>query len=286
MANPNFRTTHLGIGGPGDAHIKSTVETGNLGVVYQPIVDIRKRRTFAYEALVRPRDRYFRDPVHLFEEASAHKLAGRLGRMIREIAIGQCPDYPLFLNIHPSELDAHYLVQPNDPIFQHDHDVYLEITEGVPITHFALCKQILNDVSGRGIYLVVDDLGAGYSNLKYIADLSPRIVKIDRGLVSGLVLESRMHRLVRAIVNLCNELDARVVAEGIETIAEYEAVREAGVHYAQGYLLAKPAFPPPEPEIPGLSARGSRRSDSLKPVRGPESVRAGRVSSAPKKSSR
>jgi len=98
-------------------------------------------------------------------------------------------------------------------MYQHDGDVYLEITEGVPLSHFHLCTTILSEVRGRGIHLVVDDLGAGYSNLKYIADLHPRVVKLDRGLVAGLTQDSRLFKLVSGIVEMCNGLDAMVVAE-------------------------------------------------------------------------
>jgi EAL domain-containing protein (putative c-di-GMP-specific phosphodiesterase class I) len=252
----------------------TTVEGRDVRVVFQPIVDIRKKRVFAYEALVRPNNPFFRDPVHLFEEAAKHKVSGRLGRIIREMAIAQCPGYPLFLNIHPSELDSPFLVQPDDPVFRHDEDMYLEITEGVPLTHFALCKQILREVRGRGIYLVVDDLGAGYSNLKYIADLNPRVVKIDRELITGLTVGTRLYKLVKAIVAMCRDLDALVVAEGIETVTEFEAVREAGCDFAQGYLLARPAMPPPQPLWPRAS-KAIRRSDSIKPVQ--------RTSNPPKK---
>jgi len=115
----------------------------------------------------------------------------------------------------------------------------------VPLSHFRLCQNILAEVRGRGVFLVVDDLGAGYSNLKYIADLQPRVVKLDRGLVAGLSVQSRLFKLVSAIVVLCHELDALVVAEGIETVEELVAVQEAGANYGQGYLLARPAFPPP-----------------------------------------
>ncbi len=93
------------------------------------------------------------------------------------------------------------------------------------------------------MHLVVDDLGAGYSNLKSIADLEPKVVKIDRGIVEGLKKGSRQQKLVRAIVRLCEDLGAEVVAEGIETAEELGAVREAGVHLVQGYLFARPAFP-------------------------------------------
>jgi EAL domain-containing protein (putative c-di-GMP-specific phosphodiesterase class I) len=100
------------------------------------------------------------------------------------------------------------------------------------------------------VHVVIDDLGAGYSNLRYIADLHPSLVKLDRALVRGRRNHSRMFRLVEGIVVLCGSLDARVVAEGIETEAELALVREAGVHFGQGYLLAKPAFPAPEVRWP------------------------------------
>jgi EAL domain-containing protein (putative c-di-GMP-specific phosphodiesterase class I) len=171
---------------------------------------------------------------------------GRLGRRVRELALDACPAHPLFLNIHPSELNEGWLVRPDDPIFAHDHPVYLEITESVPLSHFALCESILREIRSKGIFLAVDDLGAGYSNLKYIADLSPEIVKLDRGLVAGVGASGRSFTLIRSIVRLCEDLGARVVAEGIETREELEAVMSAGVHLVQGFLLGRPAFPAPQ----------------------------------------
>jgi EAL domain-containing protein (putative c-di-GMP-specific phosphodiesterase class I) len=171
------------------------------------------------------------------------------------MALDGCPGHPLFLNVHPAELNEKWVVQPDDPIFQHSEDVYLEITEAVPLSHFRLCADMLAEVRGRGVHLVVDDLGAGYSNLKYIADLHPRVVKLDRGLIAGLTRDSRLFKLVAAIVRLCGELDSKVVAEGIETEVELDAVIAAGARYGQGYLLARPATPPPEVKWPsGVSA--------------------------------
>jgi EAL domain-containing protein (putative c-di-GMP-specific phosphodiesterase class I) len=223
-------------------------------VVYQPLVDLKTKKIFAYEALVRSQMAEFDSPPSLFAAAVQHACTGELGRIIRELAVQGCPSFPLFLNIHPAELNDKFVVQPDDPIFRHGEDVYLEITEGVPLSHFALCQSILSEVRGRGVYLVVDDLGAGYSNLKYIADLHPRIVKLDRGLIMGLVRDTRMFKLVSAIVVMCRELDAMVVAEGIETPEELDAVIDTGARYAQGYLLAKPAFPPPPAPWPTTQA--------------------------------
>jgi EAL domain-containing protein (putative c-di-GMP-specific phosphodiesterase class I) len=166
--------------------------------------------------------------------------------MIREIAVPLCNGVPLFVNLHPNELDEGWLVRPDDPVFAHDHDIYLEITESAPLTHFQLCVSVLREVCSRAsAHLVVDDLGAGYSNLKIIADLQPKVVKLDRNLVQSLDSKPRQQKLVKIVVHLCNELGATVVAEGIETHDELSAVIDSGAQYGQGYLLARPGFPLP-----------------------------------------
>ncbi len=233
--------------------ISRVLSQREVNVVYQPVVDLRTRRVFAYEALARTSAPEFDGPIALFSAAVQRKCSGKLGRIVRKLAVERCPDHPLFLNVHPNELDEPFLVQPDDPLFDHGHDVYLEITESVPLSHFRLCQSILREVRGRGIYLVVDDLGAGYSNLKYIVDLHPRIVKLDRELVAGISKDSRLFKLVKALVVLCEDLGAKVVAEGIETREELFAVRDAGAHYGQGYLLARPGFPPPPVRWPSTS---------------------------------
>jgi EAL domain-containing protein (putative c-di-GMP-specific phosphodiesterase class I) len=223
------------------------VSPDDLSVVFQPIVRFDPLRIFAYEALVRCRVPEMRNPTVLFERAVAEGVTGLLGRTIRELAVPLCGGIPLFVNVHPAELQEEWLLRPDDPMFSHDHDVYIEITEAVPFAHFQLCHYVLRELRSRAhMHLVVDDLGAGYSNLKSIADLEPKVVKIDRGIVEGLKRGSRQQKLVRAIVRLCEDLGADVVAEGIETADELHAVREAGVRLAQGYLLARPGFPLPE----------------------------------------
>ena len=235
------------------AAIARVLSTRDIKIVYQPVVDLTSGALFAYEALVRPNTADFGGPLGLFKAAVERGVTGELGRLLRTISVANCPGHRLFLNVHPNELDDRWLVQPDDPIFNHTDDVYLEITEGVPLSHFRLCQTILTEVRERGVHLVVDDLGAGYSNLKYIADLHPKVVKLDRDLVAGLVQDTRMFRLVSAIVVLCKELGAVVVAEGIETSEELESVQDAGARYGQGYLLARPAFPPPAVNWPTRS---------------------------------
>ena len=240
------------------------VAAEDLSVVFQPIIHMDDGRLFAYEALVRCRVPAYSSPPDLFQRASEAGSAGELGRMIREIAVPLSTGKPLFLNVHPDELTTGWLVRPDDPIFAHDHDVYLEITESVPLTHFDLCRSVLAEVRTRGgVHLVVDDLGAGYSNLKRIADLEPKVVKLDRELVAGVHLSKRQCQLVQGVVKLCVDLGAVVVAEGIECGDEYSALLDTGAHYAQGFLFARPGFPmpdiswpPPPPSLPP-SSRGA-----------------------------
>jgi EAL domain-containing protein (putative c-di-GMP-specific phosphodiesterase class I) len=241
----------------------------DLSVVFQPIVRLDTGKLFAYEALVRCRVPGF-SPTVLFEHALSEHSTGRLGRSIREIAVPLCNGTPLFVNLHPSELEEGWLVRPDDPIVSHDHDVYLEITETAPLTHFDLCLSVLREVCSRvGAHLVVDDFGAGYSNLKHISDLEPRVVKLDRNLIEGLDRKPRQQKLVAATVRLCFELGALVVAEGIETPDEYMAVRDCGAQCGQGYLFARPSFPLPRVKWPPRQESETRLTTRTAPNRFP-----------------
>jgi len=226
--------------------VVSTIEQKLVRVVYQPIVDLKDGRIFAHEALCRPASDFFHGPLELFAAAIKTGHVGRLGRLLRHMAVDGCPNVPLFLNLHPGEFGEGWLVRPDDAIFNHDHQVYLEITESAPISHYEFCHSVLDEIRSKGVLLVVDDLGAGYSNLKYIADLAPAVVKLDRELVMGLVKDSRLFTLCSGLVRLCNDLGARVVCEGIETAEELEAVIATGAHFGQGYYLARPSLPAPE----------------------------------------
>ena len=201
---------------------------------------------YAYEALVRCAVPEYQSPTRLFERAVREQCVGRLGRAIRAVGVPLCAGVPVFFNVHPVELSDRWLVRPDDPIYAHDEPIFLEITESVSLEHFALCRSMLQEIRARGdAHLVVDDLGAGYSNLKYIADLEPAIVKLDRELVADIDRHPRVQRLVYWLVQLCEDLGAQVVAEGVETASELSCVRDQGVQLVQGYHLARPGFPLP-----------------------------------------
>jgi EAL domain-containing protein (putative c-di-GMP-specific phosphodiesterase class I) len=222
-----------------------------LPSVFQPIVDLTDGSIFAHEALVRCKHDAFASPIGLFEHAVAENSCGMLGRMIREGTFADPPDNALFVNLHPHELRDRWLVQPDDPICFHNHQVYLEVTESATLDYYDLCISVLKEVCDRtGAYLVVDDLGAGYSNLIRVVELEPKVVKLDRALITGLDTDKRKQTLVTHLVRLCDGLGAKIVAEGIETLEELKASIDCGAHFGQGYYLARPGAPPPNVRWP------------------------------------
>jgi EAL domain-containing protein (putative c-di-GMP-specific phosphodiesterase class I) len=248
-APPDRPTSGVFLGG--------VVRSESLSVVFQPIVSLDTGDLFACEALVRCSVSAYESPEKLFAHAANVGCTGRLGRMIREVALSVCDDLPIFLNVHPAELHEPWLIRPDDPIYSHGRDVYLEITETVPFQDFDVCHSVLREIRGRGgVHLVVDDLGAGYSNIKRIADLEPKVVKLDRELICGLHRNARQRQLVTSVTRLCGDMGATVVAEGIELPEEYQAIRDCGVHYGQGYLLARPEFPMPAIVLPDGGTAG------------------------------
>lgn len=237
------------------AQFKQVLAKREFKVAFQPVVYLDSGKIFSHEVLLRSSTPLYKGPIEMLDDAVATGTIGEFGRLIRELAVSQSPEAVLFINIHPAELGEGWLVRPDDPVFRHFEGVYIEITESVPLTHFQLCHSILREVRSKGINLAVDDLGSGYSNLKYIADLSPEVVKIDRCLVMDLHKSKRQQKLVTGIVRLCTDLGALVVAEGIETSDELRAVIDTGAHFGQGYLLARPAFPPPTVNWPADVAK-------------------------------
>lgn len=231
---------------PGRPPSIRTLTAGHIDVVFQPIVDLRDGSLFANEALVRCKVEAYRNPLDLLEQATREQAMGRLGRTIREVTFARAGRAAVFVNIHPDELSSHWLVRPDDPLTESDGPLYLEITEGAALKYFDICSGMLRELCARtGAKLVVDDFGAGYSNLKRVVDLEPAVVKLDRALIAGINFSSRQRLLVEYLVKTMSALGAQVVAEGIETPGELSAVRDAGCHYGQGYFLARPAYPIP-----------------------------------------
>lgn len=231
--------------------LHEAVDSGDVGVAFQPIADVRRRRLHAYEALARPKTTHFASTPEMFEVAIQAGRVAELGRLHRDQAVKRAQGYPLFLNIHPHEFDYGWLVRPDDPMFRHRWPVTLEITESVPLKYFAQCHSVLAEIRRKGVSLAIDDLGAGFSNLKYISDLEPEVVKLDRELIAGLLPDTRQFQLLKSLVDLCHRMEAQVIAEGVETESELDATIQLGVDFVQGYVFGQPADPPPDLIWPG-----------------------------------
>lgn len=217
-----------------------------IGVVFQPIVDLSTGRVFAHEALARCRTDKFQTPAHLFEQAELERCCGRLGRMIREVCFSRFAGGDLFINLHPHELGERWLVRPDDPMCFHDGIVYLEITESSALENMSVTRLILKELKGRmNVRLVVDDFGVGHSDVFRVLELEPEVVKIDRSLISDVHLDVAKARRLEYVIDLCTELGALVVVEGVECVEELRVARACGAPLAQGFLMARPSFPAP-----------------------------------------
>jgi EAL domain-containing protein (putative c-di-GMP-specific phosphodiesterase class I) len=131
----------------------------------------------------------------------------------------------------------------------------LEITESV-LMHDSDSLSTLNAIHDLGVALHVDDFGTGYSSLAYLKTLPVDVLKIDRAFVDGLGTDADDHAIVTAIIALARALSLGLVAEGVESAAQLEVLRELGCDRAQGYLFA---WPMPYGELVVWLGRHGRR---------------------------
>ena len=220
--------------------VAELIERRDIRMVFQPIYALADGGIFAFEALTRFESSRLTGIVELMSVAARSAQLGDLGRLQRQLAVAHAPSERLSVNVHPAEFEYPLLVQPDDPIFQHRSPVYLEITESAPLSYFEQCTSVLRELRAKGVSLAVDDFGAGFSNIKYILDLDPEIVKIDRKLMVDVEHGTRQFTLLASIVALCHDMGARVVMEGVETESELYVAIRAGFDYCQGYLFSRP----------------------------------------------
>ncbi|MGH2804510.1 MAG: EAL domain-containing protein [Thermoleophilaceae bacterium] len=129
----------------------------------------------------------------------------------------------------------------------------IEVTESTAMADSDTGFRALRELSAEGVRIAIDDFGTGYSSLGQLRHMPVDAVKVDRSFVQGMSSDPTGHELVAAVVGMGRALNLAVVAEGIETPEQAEALRDLGCHYAQGYLYARPL--PPE-ELEGLLGAG------------------------------
>ncbi len=120
-------------------------------------------------------------------------------------------------------------------------EVILEVTERIAISDYELFRRTLDHYRSQGYRIALDDVGAGYSNLRLVAEAQPEFIKIDQGLVQGVAHAKARRAAVSALARMAEECGAVSIAEGIETTEDLMVVRDLGVPLGQGFLLGRPA---------------------------------------------
>ena len=151
--------------------------------------------------------------------------------------------------------------------------VTLECTEQQAVHDIVPLQRQVKALRKLGFGFAIDDAGAGYASFTLIAALRPTIIKIDREIVHGCATNDAKKALVEAFVSFGRRIQARLIAEGIETHRELETLRSLGVEYGQGYLLGRPNLNPQAPR--SLQPRPASRARRVRPIAIPGPSRPG-----------
>jgi EAL domain-containing protein (putative c-di-GMP-specific phosphodiesterase class I) len=218
-------------------------------IAYQPIVNVRTRSIAAYEALTRGLDGecYPRLVAHLNASAlrtfhrrtadAAIRRAVELGLvgLGASLAINLQPD------VHANALDAKFLASAADRHGLPRARLTIEFTENRKLT-IPEYEILLTRNKEAGFVSSIDDFGAGYSGLTMLVECRIEVLKLDRALIQGIDASERRQKIVAAFTSCCKALNIQVVAEGIETKAEYEMLFELGIDLMQGYYFSHPGM--------------------------------------------
>lgn len=222
----------------------------SLWIAYQPIIDLRRRTVFGYEALLRSDEPSLPHPGAVLDAAERLGCLDLLGRAIRERATKPFADSGdcgmLFVNLHVTDLLDPTLVSSDSPLSRIADRVVLEITERSSLDEVKDARVRVAALREMGFRIAVDDMGAGYAGLTSFALLEPEIVKLDMSIVRDVHLNTTKQKVIRSMTSLSKDMGMLVVAEGVETADERDMLNELGCDLLQGYFFAKPgkAFPP------------------------------------------
>lgn len=240
-----------------EAELRHAVEREELHLAYQPRFDLVSRRMIAVEALLRWRHPEFAAlPTDQFiSVAEASGLIGDIGRWVLDAACAQARRWqengvPIRVAVNLSAIEFRH---PNLPaeirgtLARHrlaPDRLELEITESAYMERESDAPHPgLEEVRRLGVRVAIDDFGTGWSSLAYLKWLPFDVLKIDRSFVRNLGEDPRDEAIVATIVTLARQLDKTVVAEGVESEAQLQALRRLGCHEAQGFLLGRPGRP-------------------------------------------
>ncbi|AQA01126.1 diguanylate phosphodiesterase [Mycobacterium sp. MS1601] len=221
--------------------IRNVVDQRDFDVVFQSVHDVASGKVMGVEALARFPCEPFR-PDAFFAQASQLGLGIQLETAIvaRVMDLVPCLPDDVFVAVNISPAAAQQapwteLLTGVDP-----SRIVLEITEHDAVDDYGALDEVLEACRARGMRVAVDDVGAGFSSFTHVLELEPDFVKIDHSITHNIDGDDARRRLAQAIAEFAGQIGAVVVAEGVETQRELDAVGAAGIDYAQGYHLSRP----------------------------------------------
>ncbi len=238
--------------------LATAIDRGEFVLAYQPIVELGSGRVAAAEALVRWRhpERGELSPGAFLRLTEESGWIVELGWYVLRQALQQLAawepviagtDFYLSVNVSTRQLKEPHFAEDVLALLRAygvpGERLVLEITESLFIDDPRPTKVVLETMAGAGVRFGLDDFGTGYSSLSQLQELPLALVKIDRAFVARLGLGAESRLLVRGIIQLADALHLHVVAEGVETAEQRDALVEMHCRRAQGYLFGRPASP-------------------------------------------
>jgi diguanylate cyclase (GGDEF)-like protein len=241
-----------------DDELRGALERRELRLEYQPIIDLGRDRVCNMEALLRWDSRRFGPvtPAEFIPIAEEYSLISAIGAWALRTACEQLaqwsrerPDLQMrvAVNVSARQLaDRGFPDTVADVLLRTRIDpsaLSLEITETAILEDVELSLEVLRDLGRLGVRLAMDDFGTGYSSIAYLRRFPGHVLKIDRSFVEGLGVAAEDTAIVESVIDLARSFGMRVVAEGVESPAQREALVALGCHYGQGFLWSPPVRP-------------------------------------------
>lgn len=237
-----------------EADLRQAIDNDQLELFYQAQVDLRSQRLIGAEALLRWRhpERGLIAPDAFLPAVEGSRMAVRLGRWILETACrqmavwhsGSRADLRVGVNLFAAQFRANDLVRDVDEIIRETalppEALELEITENIILAQDDVVIPVLTRLRERGVHLAFDDFGTGYASLSLLKHYPLTRLKIDRSFVKHLCEQPEDEAVIDAILHLGRRFGLEVIAEGIETPAQRNALARLGCLQGQGYLFGRP----------------------------------------------
>jgi EAL domain-containing protein (putative c-di-GMP-specific phosphodiesterase class I) len=229
--------------------VERVIEGREFSILFQPIFDLDGGRLIGAEALARFSSLPVRSPGAWLAEADAVGLLVDLDLALARTSLDHLPHLPsdafLAVNVSPETAASKRfpkLLQETAP-----SRIVLEMTEHAPVDDYDGLRRALRRPRASGVRIAIDDAGAGFASLRHIVRLEPDFIKLDITLTRDIDTDPVRQALAVALVSFADQIEATVIAEGVETQRQLEALRRSGVRYAQGFHLGRPG-PIPEDE--------------------------------------